>query len=88
MIKNIRDTEKMIGNEKIEISKNSKKNLAGRRSIYVIKDINKNDTFTKYNISSIRPSYGLHPKYFNLILGKKSKKKLKFGQRMKLSFIK
>ena len=88
MIKNIRKTEKMLGNEKIKISKSSKKNLAGRKSLYVIKDINKNDTFTKYNISSIRPSYGLHPKFFNFILGKKSKKKLKFGQRMKLSFVK
>ena len=87
MVKNIRDTEKMIGREEIKISKNSKKNLSGRKSIYVIKDINKNEVFTKYNVSSIRPSYGLHPKYFNLILGKKSRRKLKFGQRMKLSFI-
>lgn len=88
MIKNIRDTEKIIGNKEIKISKNSHKNLAGRKSIYVIKDIGKNEIFTKQNISSIRPSFGLHPKFFKFILGKKSKKKLKFGQKMKLSFVK
>ena len=88
MIKNIRDTEKIIGNKEIRISKNSYKNLAGRKSIYVIRNIDKNEIFTKQNISSIRPSFGLHPKFFKFILGKKSKKKLKFGQKMKLSFVK
>ena len=88
MIKNIRDTEKIIGNKEIRISKNSYKNLAGRKSIYVIRNIDKNEIFTKQNIGSIRPSLGLHPKFFKFILGKKSKKKLKFGQKMKLSFVK
>ena len=88
MIKNIRDTEKIIGNENIKISKNSLKNLAGRKSIYVIKNIEKGEIFTKQNISSIRPSFGLHPKFLKFLLGKKSKKNLKFGQKMKLSFVK
>lgn len=88
MIKNIRDTEKIIGNENIKISKNSLKNLAGRKSIYVTKNIDKGEIFTKQNISSIRPSFGLHPKFLKFLLGKKSKKNLKFGQKMKLSFVK
>ena len=50
MIKNIRDTEKIIGNKEIRISKNSYKNLAGRKSIYVIRNIDKNEIFTKQNI--------------------------------------
>ena len=58
MIKNIRDTEKIIGNENIKISKNSLKNLAGRKSVYVIKNIDKGEIFTQQNISSIRPSLG------------------------------
>lgn len=88
MIKNIRDTEKIIGNENIKISKNSLKNLAGRKSVYVIKNIDKGEIFTQQNISSIRPSFGLHPKFLKFLLGKKSKKNLKFGQKMKLSFVK
>ena len=88
MVNNIRDAEKMIGSEKIHISKNSRKAISSRKSLYIIKDINKNEILTKDNIGSIRPFFGLHPKYFNFILGKKSKKKLKFGQRMKLSYVK
>jgi len=88
MVNNIRDAEKMIGSEKIHISKNSRKAISSRKSLYIIKDINKNEILTKDNIGSIRPSFGLHPKYFNFILGKKSKKKLKFSQRMKLSYVK
>ena len=43
-----------------------------RRSIYVVKDIQKGEKFTEENIKIIRPGYGAHPKYFELILGKKS----------------
>ena len=87
MINNIRDTEKIIGNSSIIISKSSIKNLSGRKSLYVIKNINKGEKFTKYNIGSIRPSFGLHPKHLKSILGRKSKKALKFGQRVRLSFV-
>lgn len=87
MINNIRDTEKIIGNSSIIISKSSIKNLSGRKSLYVIKNINKGEKFTKYNIGSIRPSFGLHPKHLKSILGRRSKKALKFGQRVRLSFV-
>mgnify|MGYP000268063278 CR=1 FL=1 len=55
MVKNIRDTEKMIGNNEIKISKNSKKNLSGRKSLYIVRDINKNEIFTK--LSSLNPDF-------------------------------
>ena len=41
MIKVIRENEKSNGNVEYEISKSSLKNLNGRRSLYVIKDIKK-----------------------------------------------
>ena len=34
------------------------------------------------DIKSVRPEYGLHPKYLNEILGKKAKKDYKFGDRV------
>lgn len=87
MIKNIRDAEVMMGSKNILISTKSKINLSGRKSLYIIKDIYKNERFTKENIGVIRPSYGLHPKFLKKILGKKSNRNLMFGQRMSLSFI-
>ena len=43
-----------------------------RRSIYVIKEIKKDDHFSIKNIKLLRPSNGLGPEYFDKILGKKS----------------
>jgi len=50
-----------------------------KRSIYVTKDIEAGEVFTKENIRVIRPGYGLAPKFYDLILGKTASKPLKSG---------
>ena len=50
-----------------------------RRSIFASSNIKKGEKFTKNNIKVIRPGYGLHPKYFNAIINKKSPQNLKFA---------
>ncbi len=87
MIKEIRDVEKIIGKISYDIAKGAKVHFKGRRSIYISKDIRKGEILTKDNIKIVRPNYGLHPMYFNKILGKKIKRSLKAGSRMKLSYI-
>ena len=59
-----------------------------RRSIYASMDIKKGDKFTEKNIKVIRPANGLHPKYFEKILGKKSRNFISFGTPLKKIFIK
>lgn len=59
-----------------------------RRSIYVVKDIKKNEIINKLNIKKIRPSNGLHPKYYFKILGKRVNKNIYAGTALKKSFIK
>ena len=88
MINQIRDTEISLGNETFNIDNSSKKNFLSRRSIYVSKKILKNEIITKANIRVVRPNFGLHPKYFKKIIGKKSKVKLEAGTRFKLSYCK
>jgi pseudaminic acid synthase len=87
MIKAIRDTEKLLG--KVDYSMDEKKKQSRRfsRSLYVSKDIKKGDIFTEENVRSVRPGYGLHPKYLKDILGTISEKEFKFGDRLALDSI-
>ena len=39
------------------------------------------------NIRSIRPGYGVHPKYLKKLIGKKFKKELKKGTALKLNYL-
>ncbi|MCP3028396.1 pseudaminic acid synthase [Halobacillus sp. A5] len=50
-----------------------------RRSLYVVKDINKGELFSKENVKAIRPGFGLPPKYYDILLGKRASKFIKAG---------
>lgn len=82
MIKAVRDAEKLLGKVDYSMSPKKKKSRQFARSLYVAKDIKKGEIFTEENIRSVRPGYGLHPKYLKDILGKKSEKDYEFGDRV------
>jgi pseudaminic acid synthase len=87
MVKTIREAELAIG--KIDYNL-TKKQLEGRRlsrSLYVINDIEIGDEFSEKNIKSIRPGFGLHPKYYNILIGKKSTIRLEKGSRLNLNHL-
>jgi N-acetylneuraminate synthase len=54
--------------------------LKYRRSLYVVKDIMKDELFTEDNVRSIRPGYGISPKYLSDVLGKKAVKNILRGE--------
>lgn len=54
-------------------------NAVFRRSIYFSKDIQEGDIITKDNIRRIRPGFGLAPKYFNELMGKKVTRSMECG---------
>ena len=43
-----------------------------RRSIFAVADIKKGEVFTKENIRVIRPAFGLEPKFYEEVLGKRA----------------
>ena len=51
-------------------------------------DIQKGQKISKNNIKVVRPSYGLNPKFFERVLGKKTIKNLKAGSRLEMKFLK
>jgi len=77
MVKAIRDTEAALGTVKYDITDKDK---FRRRSLFVVEDIKAGEILTQKNIRSIRPGIGLHPKYYNSILGKKANKNLSKGK--------
>jgi len=84
MIQAIRDTEKLLGNVDYSMSEKKKKSRQFSRSLYVAKDIKKGEVFTEENIRSVRPGYGMHPKYIYNVLNKKAEKDYSFGERFKI----
>ena len=88
MVKSIRDAEKSIGKVNYNLTEKQLKGKEFSRSLYVVEDVKKNQTVSKKNVKSIRPGYGLHPKHYNEIIGKKFVKDLKKGERMNFNLIK
>ena len=82
MIKAVRDTEKLLGKIDYSLTEKKKKSRQFARSLYVSQNIKKGDIFTEDNIRSVRPGYGLHPKYLKDILGKKAPRNYCFGERL------
>ena len=79
LVAECKNAYKALGKINYELSESEQKSLKFRRSLYVIKDIKKGEKFTSENIRSIRPGFGLHPRYYEEILGKTATKDLKFG---------
>lgn len=87
MVKMIREAEKSIGVVDYSLSEKKKANRNFARSLYVAEDIKEGEVVTQNNLRSVRPSLGLHPKYYKDILGKTVNRDLQKGDRMSLDFI-
>lgn len=84
MVKAIREAESAIGVVDYSLTKKQAKGKDFSRSLYVVKDIKEGDIISEENLRSVRPGFGLHPKYYNQVLGTKSKRDFYFGDRFEL----
>lgn len=87
MVTAIREAEKAIGKVNYELSDKVKVSKIFGRSLFAVKNIKKGEVFTEKNIRSIRPGYGLHPKYYTDILGKRALEDISFGEPLKWDMI-
>lgn len=76
MVDRIRDVEKILGDVKYDITDNERNK---RRSLYAKEDIHVGDLFTPNTIGSYRPGFGLSPRYWDVIIGKTSKREIEKG---------
>jgi len=85
LVLSIRKLEKMLGDSKIGPTKSEEFGRFGfRLSCAMSRDIEKGEMITENDIIFIRPASGLHPRFFEILLGKKSKIPLKRGQFIRL----
>jgi len=64
-----------------------KGNIKFRRSLYFVKDIKEGEVITSEHVKSIRPGYGLAPKYLESIIGLSVKKDILAGVRVSMNFL-
>jgi pseudaminic acid synthase len=88
MVVGVREAEKAIGLVNYELTEKQSKGKDFSRSLYVVEDIKEGDIVTVENVRSIRPGFGLHPKYLNSILGKAFISNIDKGTRFSLKLIK
>lgn len=78
MVNNVREAEQAIG-DIIYNSEVDRKNRDFRRSLFAVQDIKVGEAFTTDNVRSIRPGYGLLPKFLPEVIGQKATEHIKRG---------
>jgi len=82
LVQSIRNVEIALG--KVDYPTDVSK-IKGRdfcRSLYVAQPMNAGDIITEENVRSVRPGYGMHPKYLPELIGRKVNRDLEVGDRM------
>ncbi len=79
MVDDIRTVEQALGKVTFEVTEKQKENRVFRRSLFVVKDIKKGESFSTENVRSIRPGHGMHTRYFDQVCGRKAFKDIKRG---------
>ena len=79
MVNQVREVEKAMGKVNYGVTKQEESNTGFRRSLFVVKDIAAGEKLTPENIRSIRPAYGLKPKYYREVLGKTARHDISRG---------
>ena len=88
MVRSVREAESAIGSVNYSLTNKQKKAKDFSRSLYVIEGVKEGEFITDKNVRSIRPGFGLHPKHYEYIMGKKFNSDLEKGTRFTLDFIK
>ena len=79
MVEAIRTAEKSFGSVSYAVTEREAASRVLRRSLFVVQDMRAGDIFSEINVRSIRPGFGLPPKYYDTLLGKPVKKDVKKG---------
>ena len=72
MVDAVRTAEKAVGEVTYEVTESQEASTVFRRSVFAVEDIEAGEEFTRDNTRVIRPGYGLAPKHFDEVLGRRA----------------
>ena len=87
MVKAVREAESAVGKVDYTLTAKQKGGRDYCRSLYIAKDMKAGDILTTANVRSVRPGFGMHPKYLKDILGKKINTDMEKGDALKINFV-
>ena len=87
MVSEVRLAEQAIGSVTYDLDPLVLPEREFGRSLYIAEDVKAGDVITEKNLRSVRPIFGLHPKFLKECLGKRVNRNMEKGERMSLEFI-
>lgn len=76
-----------LGKASFELKAAEQGNLKFRRSLYIAENLKAGDVLTQKNLRRIRPGYGLNPRYYHQLLGKRVTQDIETGMPMRWEFV-
>lgn len=87
MVKAVREAESAIGKVDYTLTNKQIKGKDFARSLYIVEDVKVGDIVSKNNVKSIRPGFGMHPRFLTEIIGRKFNSNYEKGTRMELNLL-
>lgn len=87
LVKAVREASSSIGQVQYSLTDKQRKGRDFSRSLYVSENMTAGEVISEKNVRSVRPGFGLHPRHYSSIIGKKVNKDLEKGTAFKLDFI-
>ena len=87
MVDQIRQVEKAIGAVRYPKDPATIKGREYCRSLYVAEDVKAGEAVTEINVRSVRPGFGLHPRFLPEVIGKRFARDCRKGDRFELTMI-
>ena len=87
MVDGVRRAEAMVGRPVLGRGAAEEGSAVFRRSLYVVADVAEGEVLTAVNVRSIRPGYGLSPKYLDQVLGRRTARAIARGTPVQWSLL-
>lgn len=79
MVVAVREAEQSLGEVSYAVTAQEVASRIFRRSLFVVRDVKVGEVFTTDNVRSIRPGHGLHPRYLEMVLGRRAVQEIEKG---------